>query len=247
MSERYSASYFDIQIAFAKHVSEVTELPFEEVLAIYTTISKCGIDWQDLACDHGNPLWCEFVDGLRNCSEKSEFIHDFYLRHMKSVGSDQHGYFGCFSYRFPSHGKNKVAIHFHGERHGGPGVLSKANVGARKNELRQMFEDVRRRHPQAERVRGNSWMHNIEAYRRVFPPSYYAGAKTVPIVDELRFVAIWGQFVDVGWKVKESIAEEFLECLKKQTSFDSCLSCFRYGTVNPECAIEIFYDFYGIG
>ncbi len=246
MSQKYSKSYFQIQAAFAEKVAEVTELAFEDALLKYTVVSKGGINWGGMPCDRRNRFWVNFLQGLKHSSSKHEFIHEFYLNHTQEANPSNRRFFGCFSYAYPWRGTNKVAIHFVGQRNNGPGALAKPNAQKRRGELKRLFEDVGDRHPDAERVRGNSWMHNIESYRRLFPRGYYDGAKEVPIVNELKYEAIWGQFVDFQWKVRSDLEKEFTECLQKQTTFDGCLSCFRYQTINPECPSEIFYDFYGI-
>jgi hypothetical protein len=37
-----------------------------------------------------------------------------------------------------------------------------------------MFAHIRQHVPQATAVRGNSWLYNLEAYRRLYPPAYTA-------------------------------------------------------------------------
>ena len=42
----------------------------------------------------------------------------------------------------------------------------------RKSELLEMFRHIQANHPDVETVRGGSWLYNIPAYLRLFPPNY---------------------------------------------------------------------------
>ena len=57
-----------------------------------------------------------------------------------------------------------------------------------------MFVDIREQVPEAEYVRGRSWMYNLPSYQRLFPAEYVRSA--APVEPELQFMSLWGQFLD---------------------------------------------------
>jgi hypothetical protein len=57
-------------------------------------------------------------------------------------------------------------------------------------ELRALFTDLRRQHPEAETVQGGSWLYNLPAYRALFPPEYVATA--TPTRPGFTFLDVWG-------------------------------------------------------
>ena len=78
-------------------------------------------------------------------------------------------------------------------------------------------------------VRGGSWLYNIEAYRRLFPPEY--GQTAQPVDDEFRFLA-------------QPASRSFLACLEQQTTVAGLKQCFPLHVLQPACAIYYFYRFY---
>jgi hypothetical protein len=98
------------------------------------------------------------VDGrlLRGCSAQRE-------RHTR---------FGCFSFELLAPG-DVLRIHFSNRDSAGDcGPLVRAKADRRVEELREMFGYIRTHHQSTRTVRGGSWLYNLEAYRRLFPPEY---------------------------------------------------------------------------
>ena len=71
-----------------------------------------------------------------------------------------------------------------------------------------MFRHLRDEHPAPHTVVGGSWLYNIDAYRRLFPPEYLATAKIGDA--EYQFLAQWGQFLDCHGHLKAPVAQAFL-------------------------------------
>ena len=158
--------------------------------------------------------------------------------------ADERLFFGCFSYVYPWRGTRKLRLHFENRETSEHGTLSKERMATRKAELLAMFQYIQANHSDVETVRGGSWLYNIAAYRRLFPPDYVKTAK--PVDYETMFWALWGQFVARNGSIREPAASQFLECLGKQQTVEDCLQCFPYQVLRPECSIEIFYDFYNL-
>ena len=196
--------------------------------------------------DLPNPLWDAFIEGLSTSDNPEDWTYDFYLQRMgvESDTSDERRFFGCFSYVYPWRNTHKLRLHFENRETSEYGALSKDRMPVRKSELSVMFRHIQANHPDAETVRGGSWLYNIPAYLRLFPPDYIKTAK--PVGYETSFWALWGQFVARKGSIRQPTAAQFLECLNKQKTVDSCLQCFPYQVLRPECLIETFYDFYNL-
>jgi hypothetical protein len=86
-----------------------------------------------------------------------------------------------------------------------------------------MFAHICYHVPEARTVSGNSWMYNLEAYRRLYPPQYTA---TLPISeeDEFQYLALWGQCFDRDWNPKKEIAQVLVTTGASQSENSAMLS-----------------------
>lgn len=91
---------------------------------------------------------------------------------------------------------------------------------------------------------GASWLYNLEAYRRLFPISYFA---TAHVLDHrFQHMPLWGQFLDWHGALKERMTRQFLERLERESSVDSLGQCFPLQVLSVNASVLEFYDFYGI-
>ena len=107
-----------------------------------------------------------------------------------------------------------------------------------------MFRHLRDEHPALHTVVGGSWLYNIDAYRRLFPPEYLATAKTGDA--EYQFLAQWGQFLDCHGHLKAPVAQAFLYRLARATTDEDLPRCFPYPVLRLEGSVVPFYELYGI-
>ena len=196
--------------------------------------------------DISNPLWDEFIKGLCTSDPPEEWTYTFYRQRMamESIPSDERQFFGCFSYVYPWRNTRKLRLHFENRETSEQGTLSKERMTCRKSELSAMFRHIQATHPDIETVRGGSWLYNIPAYLRLFPPDYVKTAQ--PVGYETTFWALWGQFIARKGSIRQPTASQFLDCLRKQKTVEGCLECFPYQVLRPECPIGTFYNFYRI-
>ena len=227
---------------FAQKIAEVSNQTVEAVIMDYTMLRNLF----NLRVSHDipNPLWDAFIEGLCASDNPEDWTYDFYLQGTtaESDTSDDQQFFGCFSYVYPWRNTKKLRLHFENRETSEHGALSKARMTLRKSELTEMFRYIQAEHPDVETVRGGSWLYNIPAYLRLFPPDYVKTVK--PVGYETEFWALWGQFIARKGSIRQPIASQFLECLDKQKTIETCLQCFPYQVLRPECAIEKFYSFY---
>ena len=239
---QYAKEFLILQVRFAQKIAEVSDQALENVLMDHTMLRNLF----NLRVSHDipNPLWDEFIKGLCASDNPEDWTYSFYLQRMAAEPdpSDERKFFGCFSYVYPWRGTKKLRLHFENRETSDHGTLSKERMTLRKSELSAMFRYIQANHPDVETVRGGSWLYNIPAYLRLFPPDYVKTAK--PVGYETTFWALWGQFVARHGSVRQPAAAQFLACLKTQKTVEGCLQCFPYQVLRPECSIEIFYDFY---
>ena len=96
--------------------------------------------------------------------------------------------------------------------------------------------------PDSVRVVGASWLYNIAAYRRLFPESYLATAR--PVRQRFRHMPLWGQFVNRRGDVRENLACEFRQRLRRQSTLEDLDACFPFSMLSLEAPLAEFHDFY---
>ena len=242
----YDKEFFRIQLLFAHQVAEITGEPFHEIVIDHTQLRNIYGLYVPRS-DPSDPLWQIFMQGLASCKnleEETEWAYSFYHNHYDASRYRENNgiYWGCFYYAYPFLDRPAVRLHFIHRDATGSGVLSKARMSVRIAELTAMFQHIKASHPEAETVVGGSWLYNIEAYRRLFPPRFLATAQ--PEQSEPGFWATWGQFLRRNGKLDQGKAQAFQNCLQQQTTVAGCLSCFPLEKLRLECPIEVFYEYY---
>ena len=241
---QYAKEFLTLQIKFAQKIAEVSHQALGDVLIDYTMLRNLF----NLRVSHDipNPLWDAFVEGLGASDNLEDWTYNFYRQRtvVESEPSDDRQFFGCFSYVYPWRNTKKLRMHFENRETSEHGALSKTRMPLRKSELTEMFRYIQAKHSDVETVRGGSWLYNIPAYLRLFPPDYVKTAK--PVGYETEFWALWGQFIARKGSIRQPTTSQFLECLDKQKTIADCLQCFPYQVLRPECSIKTFYKFYNL-
>lgn len=233
----FSPTFFDLQLRFAERVARVCSLSFEEALLTYTNFY---LQFIDRSFDPTHPVWQKYLAGLRQAQDPAQWTCTFYQTRRENIISSHA--FGCFHYTYLAHSKT-LRIHFASDHDtSGYGPLNKERMPVRLQELKLLFAEVKKQHPDVLLARGNSWLYNLAAYKRLFPPQY---TKTMKMVDEqFQYMSLWGQFVRRNGQVHEDIVSSFLSCLHMQDTLEDLKGCFPYQVKGPECSISYFYEFY---
>lgn len=239
----YSKDYFKLQLAFAQKVSTIENIPLIDTVLLYTSFYKTfRIDGWDFSPT--NKIWAEFSTRFNQAPEKLDATYSFYLTQLlHQAGSDKPAKFGCFSFEYlPS--ERATLIHFRNNDDPEPGALSKEREPTRMQELKEMFQEINRLHPQAKWVFGFSWLYNLEAYKRLFPAEYVQNSKVN--TQWFQSSALWGQFLDSSGNVKKDMASSFLDRIAECNSLDELKNSFPLKVLEPRADISCFYRFYGI-
>jgi hypothetical protein len=240
---RFSREFIALTLRFAQHVERITRIPLDDALLHFTHLYLSFGLRRDF--DPLNPIWQAFLDGLTLHPDLVDWTWTFYLERQTDARADvaePDRAFGCFYYALWP--ENRVRIHFQNHEPADHSPLSRARRPQRLAELAAMFRHLRNLLPPAATIVGGSWLYNIEAYRRLFPPGFLATAKPGP--NEYQFIAQWGQFLDRHGQVKPTIARTFEDRLARQITEDGLQYCFPYRVLRLESAIDPFYEFYGI-
>lgn len=106
-----------------------------------------------------------------------------------------------------------------------------------------MFAQIRQTYPDAQHVKGGSWLYNRVEYLRLFPPQFGVSARAD--APHLHARGLWGQFLRHDNHVNEDIATQFVARLTELSDATAYQSCFPYQNLLTEAPISAFYQFYG--
>jgi hypothetical protein len=242
----YPPAFLEIQITFARRMAELSGQPVHQSLLRHTALYRIlGLDW---SLDPHQPVWQRFIGELREDGTGVDAAYRMYAeRYAEGLIPDydtSRPHWGCFSYEYHAD-VHAVRLHFADLDAIGAGPLSSQRQDVRLAELRAMFAEIRREHPDAERVMGGTWLYNRAAYRRLFPPQYGESAR----VDHphLNARGLWGQFLRHGNRLNEEVAAHFLARLAELHDAAEYSACFPYQSLLTEAPIELFYAYYGLG
>lgn len=237
----YAKAFFDLQLQFADKVAGLSGLPFGDALFEYTNLYiRFGLG-RDF--DPAHPTWREYLVGLQDTSDSREWTYRFYLTRSEAMAAPPVvATFGCFSYALLS--GNRIRLHFGNAETDGRSPLASERRAQRVADLTALFAHVKQARRDAVQVVGASWLYNLDAYRRLFPPSYVATARVIG--HRFRHMPLWGQFLDRHGQIRENLTRPFLERLERQPSLDGLGRCFPLQVLSPEASALEFYDFYGL-
>lgn len=201
--------YFALQLSVARRMSELTGAPTAESVLRYTNfhrrfgLGRCTAD--------PHPDWLPYAQALATAGADLDAQLEVTVRAflgMPEEGGHEAGRasFGCFACDTPKP-DGSVQIHFLNldtDEVGGP--LSSAKLDRRRGEMAAMIAWLREAHPEATHIRGRSWLYNLPAYRRVFPPEYGGGSVALDEQTTLHGNSLWGQTIDSWERVKPDAA-----------------------------------------
>ncbi len=240
--------YFDLQLRFAAAMATACGYGLARSLVLNTNFHRRFAlgTWKAEAVD---PFWLRYVAAMERAPGHEARLdltcHFFERAEVERMPADQKQ-FGCFALE-PATAEGVVRIHF-GNRlpiRDGLGPLSLARRQERMAELLSLFAFVQADMPKARVLSGGSWLYNVEAYCRLFPPSFVA-SKTRPAgLRNFSGSSSWGQFLDHKGNVKQGLKARFLEKLKELDP-ENPADAFPMPALRTRASISDFYDFYDV-
>ncbi len=241
-------SYFQLPLSFAERIAAVTGMSFEEALLNYTPyyneLQQPERDFDvvrphEWDFDPAHPRWQALLTALHSGVDPAAYV---YTQTAPITVPSRVNYRPCFNYDYEAETR-AIRIHFANNAPNGE-ALRQGQILSRHDDLHCLFMEIAHMHPEAERVRGASWLYNLPAYRRLFPPEFVANIQPLGYV--WQFVALWGQFLDHCGETKAEMAQAFLSCLATKTTVNGLASCFPYQVLTTTCGIDYFYRFYDV-
>jgi len=234
--------YFEVQLLFAETIADRTSRTLSDACLEFTNLHRrFGLGRADGGAL--SPGWTRYAAGLERCASGPDRL-EWTVAFFADASPRESGTrpFGCFSYELliPDH---VVRIHFNNrDSADGCGPLARVKADRRISELREMFGYIRTHHPGAQVVRGGSWLYNLEAYRRLFPPEY-AASTFEPERVRLDGTSSWGQLLDSRGFVKPVIRQALLDNIRN-LDIAAPWKAFPMRALGAQSAIEQFYRFY---
>ncbi len=205
--------WFELQLCFAAVAAERRGEPLGETVSVLTNLHRrFGLGTLGLIASEReavDPLWQRYVEGLEARRDLASRLDWTVACCAEGPGSKaSKPVFGCFAFDAPD-GEGVVRIHFENRDDDGVSPLVEAKAERRRGEAAAMFAHIAATYPQARTVKGGSWLYNLEAYRRLFPPQYGA-SRVRPEPLRLNGTSSWGQLIDHLGQVKPKAREVFL-------------------------------------
>ena len=247
----YSKDFFALQLSYAHKLAKRFRRNLDDILFNYTTFSRSINLAAERPFDQSNPVWNTYIKGLCKAVDDAEWTHVYYLNYCANVPMSKDEAFNgnilFGSFYFVLRNNRVIRPHFIklGDDTSPHSVISNERMAESLRNLRRMFQFIKDNISGAKTVRGNTWLYNLEAYRRLYPLEY----TTQMVANELhefQFMALWGQFFDRNWQVKDLLANELLNRIEALNSLANLRFCFPYQALMPRRNIQAFYDYYEI-
>jgi len=235
--------YFELQLIVATRIAEAASLTLSDACLRFTNLHRrfgMGRAWDGV----GAPEWPRYaipLERMPSIGERLEWTLAFFAEAPPDPASAP--VFGCFRFDPPDE-DGAVRIHFSNrDSADGVGPLARDKSGRRLAELAQMCAHLRARYPAAARIQGGSWLYNLDAYCRLFPPDYIA-SRAPPDTVRLDGTSTWGQALDHREQVKPGVRRHLLEALD---DLDPAAPwrIFPMRALKTTAPIETFHRFYG--
>ncbi|GAA1603201.1 hypothetical protein GCM10009804_69540 [Kribbella hippodromi] len=211
----FERAFFDLQ---AYWVDRVVELAHIDRLTAWH-------DWTSMSALVDSDGW-RAIDAAVHHGDPAKAAHQSWLDLRASLGTSSHG---CFWYEVEDDG-HQIRLHFANRE--GPGALSSTRHAARRAELASALNEARRVAPQADRLRGGSWLYNLPGYRAMFPPTFLAGAIEADTRREVGELALWGQFVRGDGELYQPRTGEFVQACENATKVGDLITAFPLRKLN---------------
>ena len=239
---RLDRSYFELQARFAERVADIEELSLGEAYRLHTGFyalardNDAGVAPERNDFDASHPAWVAFLEALDSGADAIDYVYQAYIdgdAREEDLATD------CFTFDYWPDDR-LVRIHFSNDHRGN--ALRPASVADRRRELTSIFQTVASEHPDAQVVRGTSWLYHLHAYRRHFPPSFIDSLESVGHPHQ--FAALWCQFVDRLGVVKPALAQPFVTALDGATNLQQLNAAFPLDVLAATAPVGVFYEHY---
>lgn len=240
----------ELRLRFCEAIAEKKDIPLADAFDKYSDMLRRVGDVNETDVPDVVNEWRKRIAGVAELPSHSERLNKLVQLYIESdMPNIEHGdepYYP-FLYSYDEFSKT-ISPHFGtlsitDDRGDGPGILSHQRLEEMRGKLRAMFTEIKRDHPDAEYVRGRSWLYGLEAYRRLYPQEY-GESRTLRTIG-YNGGARWGQFLNAKGELNTERATQFLENLNNLDP-ENPAGVFPMQTYEVRAPIAAFYREYGI-
>jgi len=240
--ELYPKKLFELIIAYAQKKAEILGIEILESIQKYTPIFYLigNYSWD---FNSNSPHWKELILRFNKGENLVEIAYEKHVNNYQDPANKKK-WFGCFGYKYSidEQGEGVVKIHFLNDGSSVEGPLALSQYKYRIKELKEMFEEIQKNHPDTKYVQGGSWLYNLDSYKRLFPKEYVKNMKSRS--PKTSILVIWGQFLNSEWQIKEDMSKRFLDRLHMVKTLEDLDRVFEMKELYPKGEIEDFINFY---
>lgn len=232
--------FFQIQFTFVSKLVQITGVSLETAL-LENTAYYVRIGCHDWKHDKNNPVWREYWQKITKGENPVEDAFLMYLSECKKY-KDQ-PVTECFSYSYYEPEK-AVYLHFQNNFASDASPLAPENLLLRRRELLKMFKEIKEKYPEAQEVKGSSWLYAYESYKSLFPPEFIAQLR--PTEPGLKGNGIWGQFLARDGGINQNRITQFLQNINQASTKEQLMQSFPIPTYDTNASVDCFYNFLGL-
>jgi hypothetical protein len=231
-----SYPFIELQVDFCKELTKRFGIPFEESVLNYTNLGR------QLGLNDSSELSDRFFTFATETLDLAQWTWQFYSNlPAKPLSSKR--IFGYFNYDV----RDVVVLRMHlvGTENSPMSVLGSEFQSQRIQEITELQRHVANNEPHVLYAKGCSWLYNLEAYQRLFPPKFIQ-AMAEPDYDQFSYLSLWGQFLNRDGSIRQNFAKDLFSRLDSISDIGSLMACFPNRPLIGVCEIEVFRHFYGI-
>lgn len=238
--------YFEAQLRLAGRMAELADVPLGDAAFHHTNLNRrFGLGFAGIVPP--TAAWLAYAARLEAALDLAAQVQVTQDMFAASIDErlplpGQKG-FGCFAYE-PPKADGVVRVHFNNrdtDEAGGP--LAAAKADRRRSELAAMVAHIREAHAEATHIRGRSWLYNLEAYRRLFPPAYVETHRIAPGPLHLTGTSSWGQLIDSREAIRPEVRDALVTNLARLDP-QAPWTAFPLRVLAADAPISVFEAFY---
>lgn len=241
----YPIGYFDPQVRFAQKWAILTGEGFDKVLlhktALYRRLFGAKAPQDSLPQEWVAILQGNDANTPSDCITGKLFEHYSHIpdsrytppEHPRAIGYDY----------YPD--RRVVKIHFNNPKRG-TSPFSAENMLRLRSEFKEMLDEIRTTHPEAETLVSASWVRSTKGYRSLSPPDIAEQVSLMSTDMAFGGDSVWGQFLDKFGQTNQRTYRQFVVSVQAARSLDELLAAFPYQVLKAEDPIVKYYRYYGI-
>lgn len=237
-----SKDFFKLQVDFARLWSDTQSIPYDQVLFENTCLYVRLLGYNDVnRPSMQNQLWVNILNEKpRDLQKQVDYYYKHYVTYEKTKKSSPQ-LNACFTYNYHAD-SNLFELHF--VNADPKGNFSKERTNIRIQELTKLFQNIKSKNHDDALVKIETWMLNIDAFKRFFPIEFTQKAIFLETSLTQNYTH-WGQFLSKEGNVKYESGLWFLNNVKNNT-FDHINKYFPLPAKVSLLKLSYFYKYYNV-